>query len=92
MVEWRQGAAMVLVVAVWCLWRFLPGGTFYYVGHSVIRNLWLQRYSLYRRPYFLVDVVAGAGFGIICAALAHIVALKLPWKVLDSRALELFKK
>lgn len=46
---------------------------------------------MYLSQHFLVDVVAGAGLGIICASLAYLAALKLPWKQLDSNALNLFR-
>lgn len=47
---------------------------------------------MYLSQHFLVDVVAGAGLGIICASIGNLVASKLPWKKLDGRALDLFKK
>ena len=47
---------------------------------------------MYLSQHFLVDVVAGAGLGIICASLAYLTAVKLPWKKLDGRAIDLFKK
>jgi len=46
---------------------------------------------MYLSQHFLVDVVAGAGLGIVCAALAFVLASKLPWKNLDKRALDLMK-
>ena len=46
---------------------------------------------MYLSQHFLVDVVAGAGLGIVCAALAFVLTSKLPWKNLDKRALDLMK-
>ena len=45
---------------------------------------------MYLSQHFLVDVVAGAGLGLVAASLAMFIVSKFPQKILDKRALDLF--